>query len=346
MITISLIFYNMIYNQLSKRNWRGKMTTILNLTTNSTLNDEKEVTLSNIIFKLTNIEIILLQSTFFFVTVLGAVLNTLILYFYCKCKKIRETSVIFILLMTINDLFLEIWETLQYFLMRGLKVDSFHPVMCIVTFSLGVTFYVQSEYFLLFTFIYRYVRINNPLSYHNYLTTKFSIFLIFGTLLFSLFASLFPVYTSIANFNGKGTCKGYYSFKNEYIPLIIVFVLPVILGVLIFHIKTLKIAKKHANLMENQMKQYKNISTSSKAYLIQLLIQLTLWILFTSALLKFVLEGKIIQAQKIVYGVTHLIVSQSFFNAIFTIFGNVQIKLEFYKLFHLKQSKIIPNEMN
>lgn len=307
------------------------------------LRNNAKYTFSEILqFEFTKMELILLKTSFYILVIFGYILNFTVLYLYCKDKRIRESTVIFVPIIAVNDVCLDIWETLQNVLSEFLTVDNLLTPLCILTYSVGVSFSVQSQYFLFMTFVYRYVKINNPFDYDKYLANKRLIIIVFGIFLFGTCVSLSPVLISAINYTGKGSCNGYYHYKSEYLPLVILLMLPVLIGALIYHIKTLKIAKKHTNLMGNQTKKLKNISKSSKASFLQLLLTILIWILFMTVILKFVFDKNHIQVKKFMFGITHVIIFQTSLNPIFSIYGNVSIKIAFLQIIRYKGQSISP----
>lgn len=308
------------------------------------MENEENLTLMGVLVnKFTNAEIIIYRIFFSLILIFGVLFNIILLYLYFKNKKIRDSIIIFIIFMTFNDLFIEIWEGSQQIYITFVRIDDLPVPLCVLVHAIGIAAYGQSFDFLLLTYIYRYKKINNPFEYEKELTTKKSTIIIFLNFLFGVFLSLYPVFISVLDYNGHGSCKGYYNFKNKYFPILILTVVPITIGIIIFHIKTIRIAKKHVDQIERQIKQLKNISTSSKANLIPLFLQFILWSIFGLVIIMFLLNSNYIQTQKMIVGISHLLLAHTLFNPIFTIFGNRSVKLAFFELFNFKFSKILPN---
>lgn len=308
------------------------------------VNNASSPTVSEVLLRrFTKTELIIYNCFFSVQVIFGFIFNFILIYLYFKDKKIRESTIIFIPLLALNDISFDLWESFQQIISKYVNLDKISPVICVITFCIGITLSIQSEYFQLITVIYRYVKIKNPLDYHKYLTKKRTLSILFGIFLFSFSMSLLPFLISVLDYTGRGSCKGYYNLKHEYIPLVVLSMLPVLIGILIFYVKILKIAKKHAKSMEIQMKKIKSISASSKANLIQILLTICLWIIFSLALITFVLGKNDIKVKKFMSSITQIMLFQTVFNPIFSIFGNFALKSSLFQLIHVKSPEIRPN---
>lgn len=77
----------------------------------------------------------------------------------------------------------------------------------------------------------------------------------------------------------------------------------------------------------------------------QLCVLSGLWILFILLILINYYRDDIITVTKVVMTIPHFVSLQIIFNPIFTISGNISIKLSFYKTFYIKGRKISSTEI-
>lgn len=315
-----------------------------NNSTNNSLfkNDEEFKDHTIITVKFTEIEILMYTLSFIILFIIGLILNIFLLYLFIRKKKIRDGLIKFVPLVTINDVVMGLWELEQLLVLKYINLEKLPPPLCTALNCIGSTLYIQSQYYLLFIFISRYMKINNPFNHKEYLTIPRLIIILISVFILSAVTSLIPMFLSVSNYTGEGNCQGWYNYKTHYLPINFLFFLPISVGVLYFHIKIMKIAKKHANSMEVQMKQIKNISAASKANLIQLLLTIIIWVFFCLGLTLLILNDKRVKAQKLIFCISQIVLSQTVYNPLFTVFGNVSLKFEFYRFFRLKNQNISP----
>lgn len=284
---------------------------------------------NNLIFRLFLILFIILASFF----------NLSLLILFLKYEKVRNTSIIFIPVMGINDTIRVFWRLFLLIMEREINANLWFPPFCIIYFTLDITLYIISQYYLLFIFIYRYIIIKYPFHYENYLTIKRSIIIIILIIILTIIFVIFPVYLAIFGYK-TSFCNGYFYYKFELYFIYLSIFLPVIFASLTLHVKILKIAKIHSNEIEKQTGKLSNISKSSKITILQLCIMIILW-LYYSIVTYIFLQVKNSVSTRLVQSIGHIVVVQAFLNSLITIFGNSPIKSAFFQFFKCNRKNIV-----
>lgn len=291
----------------------------------------------------TETEKIVLDITLFTAVTVGLFLNSLISFSYLSERKLRESSIIFIHFLTINDIVIGLWVSVHYLIYKYVNYQIFDAPFCLVSYLIENFLQYQSQSFLLVILMYRYIRIKFPLNYEIYLTKRNSNIIIFIIFSISSFYCVIPVIFAHLITKRNSACNGNFSFETDCLILTILFLLPLVISAFIFHVKILKIAKKHVNLMKNQTKKYQNVLKSSKFNLIQILLIILLWISFSISIITLDNMKETIQLEKVTYAIPHIICFQTVTNPIFTILGNSEIKSTISKKMFMVKRKISPN---
>lgn len=272
----------------------------------------------------------------------SVILNSVVLILYGKTERIRKATVIFVPIFTFNDLCMTITRVTNQFILQNVPTAFSFTPYCIYVFAFELIIYTQSQYHLLFIFIFKYIKINFPFTFDEYYNVKRCFIIIIIIIIVTTIFGLFPVYMAIDNPTDRLSCNGYFKFEREHYGIYLSLFIPVIVGVTGLHIGILRIAKKHAMGMESQLKKIQNISYSSKFTLLQLLISILLWIVF-GMILGFLKNIEPLTRSQLTVGLQYLLLTQLVVNPIITILGNSSIKLAFRKLFFCwKMAKIYP----
>lgn len=270
--------------------------------------------------------------------ILSIILNVLVLILYYKVENIRDTTVIFLPLFTFNDIFVAFFRLIFYFLLKFINLYEIPAPICVYINVYEIVIYIQSQYYLLFIFIFKYIRIKYPLKYKDYYNFKLCLLIIFLIIICTILLCLFPVYISFFKKSPFSGCNGYFYYKPQYYFIYLLYFIPVIISVVIIHANIMKIAKKHAKNLTNQMKNAQNISYSSKLTLIQLILSIIVWLIFGLSQVSInSRNGNFVYKLLLAFG--YLVLTQLLINPIITIIGNSSIKYEFLKVFSRFRNK-------
>lgn len=165
-------------------------------------------------------------STLFLLLLVSISLNSIVIALYAKDQKIRRATVMYLPLMTCSDIFVAVWQTLQYFLIRYTNFQLTNIPLCVTFFAFGTAFYFQSQYFIFLMFFYRYIQISRPLTYQQYLSTRRITCTVIISVSIVTVGSLFPLLTSYLDYDEIGSCRGYYKYLSNYLPIFLIFFYP------------------------------------------------------------------------------------------------------------------------
>lgn len=281
----------------------------------------------------------ILNISILILAVCGFLLSGLIIILFIISKSVRKSCEYFLLFLIINYFICNI----LYFSARIaelFRINLFKWQFPCALLSSGPTILImQSQLYIFSIFLKRYFYIKFPLKYYIYFNTKTSI-LIFGIIqITSGFIGLFPI---IFRFGNNVVCHGLMYLSNFYRVLALISsTLPFIPSLTLYFLM-LKIAKKQADLMKDQMNSTKSLSLSSKAVCLKLITTLILWMIYAKYLIDIMKNFNQITGKK------GLVAGNFFFlyiciNSLIVIIGNPVIKNIIKNYIHCKGIQVRPN---
>lgn len=271
----------------------------------------------------------------------GIIINIIYIYFNIFYRQVRESCEYFSLSMNVNYLLGSIACLSTYIAVQLNLLSQTSSVTCLISYIGSCYLAIQSQLSIFGIFLNRFLLIRFPFKYEIFCSTKFTLFFAILCNIFSLFFSSMSFFIRL----GPATlCKNILSINYVTMNVVLFFSLAPFLPSFIIFMLILKIAKKHALSIENQINSSQSISKTAKLTFLKLILSLVSWIIYGILYSEILKDVSRISWKRLL--IAHLILYQNMFlSSITSLITNSKITSKLLKsrffLFFKKKVHVI-----
>lgn len=292
----------------------------------------------NFVMDVNKFEWVVLMTFVCLYVIIGILINIFYISLNIFNKKVREYCEYFSLTMSLSYLLgCLICLTVMILINANVLLPT-DISACFIAYFGSCYLAIQSQLSILSIFLNRFLLIRFPFKYKIFCSNKFTLFFVILCNIFSLFVSSIALFIK---FGQTSLCRGYLSLNYVTINIILFFSLIPFIPSFILYLLILKIAKKHASSIQNQLHSNKSISKMAKFTFFKLVTSLVSWIIY-GILYKQLLEDLTKFSWKQALLLEFVLFQNICLSSLIILITNSKIlsKIENFKLFMFFKTKI------